>query len=153
MSPRLAALARTFAQPVSGPTYRPATRAVAAALVVALLGWGARSVIVDAGAAWDPTRVGAAAIVALALLWPMPMILFGRTVVDATGVRQLGWLGREVAWAEVVKVRFVAMPMSPRLMVSTGFGRARVFYSGDRRLDDALREAARLLTAPEEHLR
>jgi hypothetical protein len=81
------------------------------------------------------------------------MILFGRTVVDATGVRQLGWLGREVAWAEVVKVRFVAMPMSPRLMVSTGFGRARVFYSGDRRLDDALREAARLLTAPEEHLR
>lgn len=153
MSPKLAALARTFAQPVSGPTYRPATRAVAAALVIGLLGWGVRSLVADAGTDWDAARIGATSIVALALLWPMPMILFGRTVVDATGVRQVGWLGREVAWTEVVKVRFVAMPMSPRLMVSTGFGRARVFYSGSRQLDEALREAARLLTESEEHLR
>lgn len=151
MTPRQAALARTFAQPVSGPTYRPLTRAVAAALVVALFAWGARTLMLEPDT--DPTRLGAAAVVALALLWPMPMILFGRTVLDATGVRQEGWMGRGVAWAEVVKVRFIAMPMSPRLMVSTGFGRARVFYSGSRELDAAMQEAARLLVAPEEHLR
>lgn len=153
MTPREAALARTFAQPVAGPTYRPVTRFVAAAMVVALLGWGARTLVAEGTADLDATRLGAAAVVALALLWPMPMILFGRTVVDATGVRQVGWLGREVDWAQVVKVRFIAMPMSPRLVVSTGLGRARVFYSGTRELDAALREATRLLTAPEEHLR
>lgn len=152
MNARLDALARAFATPVTGPTYRPLTRALAVALVVGLLAWGLRLVLASPEPL-DATRLAAGAAIALALLWPMPMLLFGRTVVDATGVRQLGWMGREVEWSQVQRIRFVRMPMSPRLMISLGIGRVKVFYSGSPALDDAFVRATRLLTAPTEELR
>ncbi len=153
MNPRHDALARTFATPVSGRAYRPATRLLAAVLVLGLLAWGAAGLVKDLGTPIDWPRIGASAIIAIALLWPMPSILAGRTVIDATGIRQNGWMGREVTWAEVQKIRYIPMPMSPRLVVATGLGRARVFYSGDVQLDGAFREVVRLLTAPIEELR
>jgi hypothetical protein len=153
LNPRHDALARTFATPVSGRAYRPATRLLAAVLVLGLLAWGAAGLVKDLGTPIDWPRIGASAIIAIALLWPMPSILAGRTVIDATGIRQNGWMGREVTWAEVQKIRYIPMPMSPRLVVATGLGRARVFYSGDVQLDGAFREVVRLLTAPIEELR
>ena len=152
MNPRLDALANAFATPVSGPTYRPATRVLAAVLVAGLLGWGAR-LLATSPDPFDATRLAAAAAIAIALLWPMPMLLFGRTVVDATGVRQLGWMGREIEWTQVQRIRFVRMPMSPRLMISMGIGRVKVFYSGNPALDEAFARATRLLTAPMEEVR
>jgi hypothetical protein len=152
LNARLDALARAFATPVTGPTYRPLTRALAVALVVGLLAWGLRLVLASPEPL-DATRLAAGAAIALALLWPMPMLLFGRTVVDATGVRQLGWMGREVEWSQVQRIRFVRMPMSPRLMISLGIGRVKVFYSGSPALDEAFVRATRLLTAPTEELR
>jgi hypothetical protein len=151
LTPRLEALARAFATPVSGPTYRPVTRALAVVLVGGLLLWGARMLIASPEPL-DATRLAAGAAIAIALLWPMPMLLFGRTVVDATGVRQTGWMGREVEWTQVQRVRFVRMPMSPRLMISLGIGRVKVFYSGSAALDDAFFHATRLLTAPLEEV-
>ncbi len=152
MNPRVDALARAFAAPVAGPTYRPLTRALAVALVVGLLAWGAR-LLVASSEPLDASRLAAGAAIAIALLWPMPMLLFGRTVVDATGVRQLGWMGREVEWTQVQRIRFVRMPMSPRLMISLGIGRVKVFYSGSPELDEAFVRATRLLTAPLEEVR
>ncbi len=152
MSERLEALARAFATPVSGPTYRPLTRGLALVLVAGLLGWGWR-VLLASPEPLDATRLAAGAAVAFALLWPMPMLLLARTVVDAAGVRQLGWMGREVAWAEVQRIRFVRMPMSPRLMISLGIGRVKVFHSGSAELDEAFARAVRLLTAPLEEVR
>jgi hypothetical protein len=148
LSPHLEALSRAFATPVSGPTYRPLTRALAVVLVAGLLGWGGWMLGTSSPEPLGAARLGAGAVIALALLWPMPSLLFGRTVVDATGVRQLGWMGREAAWSEVQRVRFVRMPMSPRLLVSIGIGRMKVFYSGSAELDDAFERAVRLLTAP-----
>ena len=153
MTARLDALARTFQVPVSGPTYRPLTRILATTLVGGLLAWGAAGLIADLGTPIDWPRIGASAVIAIALLWPMPSILLGRTVIDATGIRQPGWLGREAEWAQVQRIRYLPMPLSPRLIVSIGMGRARVFYSGDAPLDAAFREAVRLLTAPIETLR
>ena len=147
MSARLDALARAFATPVSGPTYRPATRVLAAVLVAGLLGWGLRAALVSAEPL-DASRLAAGAAIAVALLWPMPALLFGRTVVDATGVRQLGCMGREVGWAQVQRIRHVRVPMSPRLMVSLGIGRMKEFYSGSPELDEAFLRAARILTSP-----
>ena len=43
----------------------------------------------------------------------MPSILLGRTVIDATGIRQPGWLGREAEWAQVQRIRYLPMPLSP----------------------------------------
>jgi hypothetical protein len=88
------------------------------------------------------------ATIAVALLWPLPSLLFGRTVVDAEGIRQIGWMGREATWQQVQRVRFVRLALSPRLIVSVGLGRARVFYSGSRELDLAFEQAVALLTAP-----
>jgi hypothetical protein len=153
LNPRHEALARTFSTPVSGRAYRPVTRILAAALVAGLLVWGAVGMVRDLGTPIDWPRIGASAIIAVALLWPMPSILAGRTVIDANGIRQDGWMGREATWAEVQKIRYIPMPMSPRLVVATGMGRARVFYSGDTQLDGAFREVVRLLTAPLEELR
>ena len=153
MNPRHDALARTFATPVSGRAYRPATRILAAVLVAGLLAWGSIGLVKELGTPIDWPRIGASAIIAIALLWPMPSILAGRTVIDATGIRQDGWMGREATWAEVQKIRYIPMPMSPRLVIATGLGRARVFYSGDAELDSAFREVVRLLTAPIEELR
>ena len=143
---RSAALGRAFGQPVSGPTYRPLTRALALLLVLGILGWGLRSL--GGAGPMDSTRLAALAILVAALLWPMPALLFGRTVLDAEGIRQTGWMGRDAAWAQVHRVRFVRLPLAPRLIVSVGFGRARVFQSGSAELDAAFEQAVRLLTGP-----
>jgi len=145
---RLAALARDHeARPVDGPTYRPMTRALAAVLVAGLLAWGAR-LILAAGSPSAGEMLAAAALAAV-LLWPMPSILFGRTVVDGRGIRQGGWMGREVAWHEIQRVRFARVPLSPRLLVSPGFSRVKVFYSGSAALDDAFARIADELTRPD----
>jgi hypothetical protein len=147
LNPRAEALARAFATPVVGPTYRPFTRALAALLVAGLFAWAAQAAIASAESlSWQ--QVGASAVVGLALLWPLPSLLWGRTVIDADGIRQLGWMGREAGWVQVQRVRFLAMPMSPRLIVSVGLGRSRVFYSGSAELDAAFRHAVLLLTGP-----
>lgn len=146
MNPRAEVLARAFATPVEGPSYRPFTRIAAVVIVVGLFAWGARAL---AGA--GPLDLGqwiAVTGIAAALLWPLPGLLWGRTVLDAEGIRQPGWMGREARWTDVERVRFVRIPLSPRLMLSTGFGRARVFYSGSPELDAAFDHAVRLLTAP-----
>lgn len=147
MNPRLVALERAFATPVSGPSYRPVTRVLAVLVVGGLLAWGARTMAVgDTPLTWQ--QWATAGVVALALLWPMPALLYNRTVLDATGIRQGGWMGRDAAWTQIQRARHLRFPMSPRLMLSVGFGRARVFYSGNAELDAAFERAARLLTGP-----
>jgi hypothetical protein len=147
LNPRAEALASAFATPVVGPTYRPFTRVLTALLVTGLFAWSAQTAVASAASlTWQQVAAGAA--VGLALLWPLPSLLWGRTVVDATGIRQLGWMGREAGWVQVQRVRFLAMPMSPRLIVSVGLGRSRVFYSGSAELDAAFRHAVLLLTGP-----
>jgi hypothetical protein len=145
--PRLAALERAFATPVSGPSYRPFTRALAVVLVVGLLAWGARALI-SSGETLGWQQWATTAVVVAALLWPVPALLFNRTVLDAHGIRQAGWMGREAAWTQVQRVRYIHFPMAPRLMLSLGFGRARVFYSGNAELDQAFERVTRLLTGP-----
>jgi hypothetical protein len=146
-NPRLAALERAFATPVSGPSYRPVTRGLAVLVVGGLLAWGARAIVLS-DEVLGAQQWAAAAVVALALLWPLPALLFNRTVLDAAGIRQAGWMGREAAWTQVQRARFLRFPMSPRLMLSVGFGRARVFYSGNAELDLAFDRASTLLTGP-----
>jgi len=146
LNPRADALAKAFATPVEGPAYRPFTRIVAVVVVVGLFGWGG-SLVLGAGGLEGGQWV-AVGVMAAALLWPLPSLLLGRTVLDAEGIRQPGWMSREARWADVRRVRYVRMPLSPRLMISTGFGRPKVFFSGDATLDAAFEQAVYLLTEP-----
>lgn len=138
-------MGRAFEAPVAGPTYRPLTRALALALVLGLLGWTGASVL-RAHDALGPAHWAAGAAILGALLWPLPALLLGRTEVDARGVRQLGWQGREVLWSEVARARFLRLPGAPRLLLSTGFGRVKAFHSGSPALDEAFERAARILS-------
>lgn len=147
MSAHVDALARRFAEPVVGPSYRPWVRVTATLMAAVALAWGARSLLATAGElSWDQLAAGLA--LGAVLLAPLPGLLFGRTVVDATGIRQLGWMGREIAWAEIRRVRMIRIPMAPRLVASAGMGRARVFHSGSAALDQAFEEAVEVLTRP-----
>lgn len=147
MSAHLDALARRFAEPVSGPSYRPWVRVAAVAMVAVALPWGTWSLLAGEGALTSEQIVAALALAGV-LLAPLPGLLFGRTVVDATGIRQLGWMGREIAWAEVRRVRMIRIPLAPRLVASAGLGRARVFHSGCAELDLAFEQAVDALTRP-----
>lgn len=147
MSAHIDALARRFAEPVSGPSHRLWVRVTAVAMAAVAVPWGAWSLLATSGElTWE--QVAAAVALAAVLLAPLPGLLFGRTVVDATGIRQLGWMGREIAWAEVRRVRMIRIPMAPRLVASAGMGRARVFHSGSAELDRAFEQAVDELTRP-----
>jgi len=147
VNPRLDALARAFAQPVEGPSYRPLTRGLAVLVVAGLLAWAVR-VVAAAPPEFTAAHWVATAAFEAVVLWPVPALLFGRTRVDADGVRQLGWLARHAGWAEVRRIRFVRVPMSPRLVVSFDSGRPRIFYSGNAALDAAFERVQSLLTEP-----
>jgi hypothetical protein len=136
--------ADAFAEPVEGPSHRTATRLVAVAVVALVIGWGAR--LMWQHGAPSSGALAAAGIVLLLLLWPLPGMLTGRTRIDARGIRQQGWTPREVEWAQIERVRFARIAMTPRLVVSTGFGRFRVFYSGSRELDEAFERVVEVLT-------
>jgi hypothetical protein len=90
----------------------------------------------------------AAGMVLLLLLWPLPGLMTGRTRIDSRGISQQGFTRREVEWSQVQRVRFIRLGFSPRLVISAGFGRMRVFYSGSRELDEAFEHAVDLLTGP-----
>lgn len=146
MNPRADALAKAFATPVEGPAYRPFTRIAAVVLVAGLFGWGGYLVLGSGGL--EAGHWVAVGVMAAALLWPLPSLLMGRTVLDAEGIRQPGWMSREARWADVHRVRFLRLPLAPRLMISTGFRRPTMFFSGDARLDAAFEQAVYLLTDP-----
>jgi len=138
--------AATFAQPVEGPSHRPAIRVIALVVVAVIVVAGARQLFLDGA----PSRQAlfAAGMVLLLLLWPLPGLMTGRTRIDARGISQHGFGKREVEWQQVQRVRFIRLGFSPRLVVSAGFGRMRVFYSGSRDLDEAFEHVVDVLTGP-----
>jgi len=137
-------LSRRFAEPVSGPAYRRVTRIAAAAVGVLLVLFGLR-VLGSLTEMPIETAIGLV-MMAGAPLAALPGILTGKTRIDATGIRQDGLFVKEVKWSEITRVRFARLPLSPRLIVTTGFGRFRAFYSGDKALDRAFSEVELALT-------
>jgi hypothetical protein len=136
--------ARSFAQPVEGPSHRPVIRYLAVAIVAVIVAWGLRQLWLHGMPSGQ--ALGTAAVILLLLLWPLPGLFNGRTRIDATGIRQQGFVKREIEWTQVQRVRFIRLAMSPRLVVSSGYGRIKVFYSGSRDLDEAFEEVVRVLT-------
>jgi hypothetical protein len=136
--------ARSFAQPIEGPSHRPVIRYVAVAVVAVIVAWGLRQLWLHGMPSGQ--ALVTSVLILLLLLWPLPGLFNGRTTIDATGIRQHGFVKREVEWSQVQRVRFIRLAVSPRLVVSSGFGRMKVFYSGSRDLDEAFEEVVRVLT-------
>jgi hypothetical protein len=138
--------AAAFARPVEGPSHRPAIKVAAVSIVVVVAAWGGRLLFQQGTPSTQ--SLAAAGLVLLLLLWPLPGMLAGRTRIDAQGIRQQGWAAREVEWAQVRRIRFARLPMTPRLLVSAGFGRMKVFYSGSPELDRAFERVVDVMTGP-----
>jgi hypothetical protein len=82
------------------------------------------------------------ALVALMYYW----VMRSRVRIDATGITQTWLSDKHVAWADIKKARMVAIPrlefmIPPRLIVSAGFARGRIFNGGSI---DLWREFARI---------
>lgn len=132
-------LAERFAQPVSGPSYRSGARAMVVGTILSLCAYGARTVSEHAFG-WTGWLVlaGAGAMVALTG-WS---VLTGRTTIDARGIRQDGLPAKEVLWSDILRARRIRLPLTCRLLVSTGRGPLRALHGGDRALDEAFAEIA-----------
>lgn len=130
-------LAERFAQPVTGPSYRRSARAMVAGTILSLCAYGVRTVA-EHDFGWNGWFVLAFAGAAVAATgWS---VLTGRTTVDARGIRQDGVPRKEFGWDEIVRARRIQLPLTSRLLVSTGRGPLKAVHAGDPALDAAFDE-------------
>ncbi|GAB4116944.1 MAG: hypothetical protein Fur0014_18750 [Rubrivivax sp.] len=130
---------------IEGPSFPWRVRALATALLAAVLALGLRAATqVRAEAVETATALGAAVLLASVVLGWLS-ILRSRTVLDDEAVTQRWLFRRRVKLADITEVRLVA-PASPlrwfvvpRLMVRTGGLRVTAFHLGDERLIAAMR--------------
>ncbi len=131
-----------FAQPVVGPSHTFGFKLTAVGLLVSLGGYAAR--VLERAPEMSQhvalVSLGAAGLLLVSSWW----LLFGKTVVDATGIRKSGWWKTEVRWEEIGRASYLRVPLSPRLVVMTGSGPMRSFFAGSPALQDAFREIERI---------
>lgn len=126
-----------FGVPVTGPTYRRSARTVAIALIVLVGVYGVRAVVAG-GFGWAGWSVLAAGAAGLAISgWT---VFAGRTTIDAAGIRQTGFPARRIGWHEIARARALRLPLSSRLLVSTGTGPLKAVHGGSAELDAAFAE-------------
>ena len=134
-------LRQRFARPVSGPSYRTSFRVVTMALLVALAAYGAQ--VLRAATAWSAGLAWLAATAALVLLasaWP---VLFGKTTVDAQGIRRTGPSRGALGWDQIGRARYLRLPLAPRLLVLPTAGPMRTFHAGNVALEQAFADIER----------
>lgn len=127
-----------FAQPVTGPSYGLRFKALSIVLLVALAAYGAR--VLGAASQVSPALIAGAAVVGLLMAAWAVAIVFGTTTVDADGIRRSGFGGKQVRWEQIGRVRFLRVPLSPRLVVLPTAGPMRSFFAGNAALEQAFRE-------------
>lgn len=129
--------AQRFATPVTGPSYRWSAKALAAVVLAWLAAYGARTVATGGFglSGWLVVLAGMTAVVVTG--WS---VFAGRTTIDAQGIHQSGLPRRALRWHEIARARRLRMPLTTRLVVSTGTGPLRAIHAGNRALEDAFGE-------------
>jgi hypothetical protein len=127
---------------VGGPSFSKVMKALATGLVLALAVWAVRALPTLRGAAL-PASAWAFIAGALAIIGACYVgMLFGRTEIDATHVRQR-WLWRkQIAFADIAQVKFIFVPglqwlIAPRLVVRARSGGVMVFHAAEPRVVEA----------------
>lgn len=135
------------AAPVCGPAYSPWFKMLATLLVFGLVGYVA-SFLLRYGA--DPvSELLLAAAIALLLL-SYRGFLRTTVTIDARGIRQDGWPGKQVAWDDIRSAKLIGLPNAgwlspPRLAVRTG----TAFYTFNGGTQELLTEFAQISVAYE----
>lgn len=131
-----------FARAVTGPSYRPGFRWMVISTLLSLGAYAARVLTERPADAPDiaphvAVLSAAAAVLLLVNAWFM---VFGRTTVDAHGIRRSGLFGNEVRWEQISRASLLRVPFSPRLVVMPVAGPMRAFHAGNAELEAAFRE-------------
>lgn len=128
----------TAVEAVSGPSFPMAVKALATMLVIALVAFGAMSLISPAGepatllSARDIGFLAALALVIGSGYWG---ILTSRTSIDGERIEQTWLWHKSVDIADITQLKLVRVPgldwlVVPRLVIRTGFG-LTTFQTGD----------------------
>ena len=131
-----------FPQPVSGPAYGRTFRALATAMLLAVVAMAARATLnlpQDNAAAQGYWMLGVGMLALVASYW---VLIRSTTTIDAAGIRQTGLTDKKVVWSEVHSARLFGPPFARRLMVRTANGRFRFFFGGSPDLLDAFARIA-----------
>jgi len=123
-----------FTQPVSGPAYGRSFRALATAMLLAVVVMAARATLQlpdDQAAAQGYWLLGIGMLALVASYW---VLMRSTTTIDAAGIRQSGLTDKKVEWREVRSARIFGPPFARRLMVRTANGRFRFFFGGSPEL-------------------
>lgn len=136
------------AQSVTGPAYSPWFKMLSTLFSVGLAGYALSFLLrhpVDG--LWPNLLV---VIGVLLLLWSWRSFLRATVTVDAQGIRQGGWFGKQVAWSDIRSAKMIGIPYAgwlapPRLVVRTG----TAFYTFNGGTEALLTEFAHISLAYE----
>lgn len=123
-----------FSEPVSGPAYTRGFRAIATAILLAVIAMAMRAWL-NLGPSEQQNQTFSMLTLGLAVLagsyW---FLVRSQTVIDAQGLRQSGLMDKKVDWNEIMVARMGGFWISRRLVVRTTRGRFRAFYGGTPQL-------------------
>jgi hypothetical protein len=123
---------------LSGPAYGAGFKAIATAITLVLLGYGAsialRYPMLLYGFGLKVLLVGATALLLLSYYW----FLRSRTTIDARGISQSWVIDKQVRWDDIRGAKMIGIPYAswlfpPRLVVRTG-NSFTTFNGGSREL-------------------
>jgi hypothetical protein len=110
------------ATPVSGPAYSPWFK-----MLATLLSFGIAGYVISYLLRYRPDALSALVLVAaiVALMLSYAGFLRSSVTIDAQGIRQSGWPGKQVVWSDVRSAKLIGLPNAgwlspPRLAVRTG---------------------------------
>lgn len=131
-------IAARFETPVEGTSYNWIIKTALVLIDLAVLGGGVFVFSVEGDVPTHMEVFGWAALALIAVTtWDM---WTGRTRIDRDGIHRKALFGKSVSWQEIRRVRFLRLPPSPRLLVSTSQGPFKVFYAGEPKLREAFVE-------------
>ncbi|MEK9774648.1 MAG: hypothetical protein VW339_00610, partial [Quisquiliibacterium sp.] len=108
--------------------------------MIALLGYGVKAADTLGVLSWPMWMLlGAALLGTAASAW---YILTGRTTIDAHGIRQDWITQKSFEWGQIKRVRLLRLPLSSRLLISTGLGPYKAIQAGSPELDAAFKDIA-----------
>lgn len=131
------------AHPMLGPAYHQIFKAMATALMMAIVLYAYRALEQGGGAVLGTQTRMLFAMVGLTVLFTYYGLLRSQTTIDGEGIAQSWMFKTGVAWEDIRAVRVQRHRLAVRLMVRTQAGRVHVYDAGSDELGFAFDAIAR----------
>lgn len=131
------------AHPMLGPAYHQIFKAMATALMMAIVFYAYRALEKDGGAVLTLQARMLFAMAGLTVLFTYYGLLRSQTTIDGEGITQSWMFKKPVAWEDIRGARVQRHPLTVRLVVRTQAGRFLVYDAGSPELGFAFDAIAR----------